>query len=128
MVQDAGKAGSSAKAGDEEPEARKQHLPRIFTTELRSMMYGFGDALAPRADSVHLMEEIVLMYIEAVVCKTTEVAQSYRRERPDVCDIMFVIRKDRRKLKRVRYLLEMKAEIQKATRVDAEKMAKGAPQ
>jgi len=49
-----------------------------------------------------------------------------RRERPDVTDVKFVIRKDTRKLKRVRYLLEMKAEIKKATNVDAESIVNNA--
>lgn len=101
---------------------RRLTLPRIFSTELRTMMYGFGDAAAPRADSVKLMEELTLIYLEQVVSKTTEVARSYRRERPDVTDVMFVIRKDRRKLQRVRYLLDMKQEIKNATAIDAEKL------
>ncbi len=91
------------------------------------MMFGFGDEQAPRADSVRLMEELVLGYMTSVVTKATEVANTYRRDRPDVTDIKFIIRKDRRKLKRVRYLLEMKAEIHKATKVDAENMVKNAP-
>ena len=56
-------------------------------------------------------------------------AHSNRRERPDVSDVKFVIRKDPKKLARVRYLLEMKAEIKKAISVvptgdDAEKSGK----
>jgi Transcription initiation factor IID, 18kD subunit len=47
-----------------------------------------------------------------------------KRERPDVTDVKFVIRKNRRQLNRVRYLLEMKAVITKATKVDAEEVAK----
>lgn len=46
-----------------------------------------------------------------------------RRERPEVTDIKFVIRKNKRQLTRVRYLLEMKAVIKKATTVDAEEVA-----
>lgn len=63
-------------------------------------------------------------YICFVKSQSTEIANSYRRERPDVGDIKFIIRKDKRKLKRVRYLLEMKAEIKKATHVDPEEIAK----
>lgn len=50
-----------------------------------------------------------------------------RGERPDVMDVTFVIRKNRRQLQRSRYLLEMKAVISKATKVDAEVVAQGGP-
>lgn len=48
-----------------------------------------------------------------------------RRDRPDVTDVKFVIRKNKRQLDRVRYLQEMKAVINKATKVDAEEVAQG---
>lgn len=86
------------------------------------MMSGFGDNQNPRADTVRLMEELVLDYMTALVAKSTEVAHANRRERPDVTDIKFVIRKNKKKLDRVRYLLEMKAEIKKATNVNAEEI------
>lgn len=90
------------------------------------MMSGFGDAANPRTDSVLLMQELVLEYITALVAKSTEVAHANRRERPDETDIKFLIRKDPRKLKRVRYLLEMKSEIKKATKIEADEYLKPA--
>lgn len=48
--------------------------------------------------------------------QTMDVAASRRRDRPDVTDVKFVIRKDDRKMQRVRYLLDMQAHIQTATR------------
>lgn len=52
--------------------------------------------------------------------QSTEVANWQRRERPDVTDVKFVIRKSKKQMSRVRYLLEMKAEIKKATTLDAD--------
>lgn len=63
------------------------------------------------------------VYVRTLTWQSTEVAHLYRRERPDVTDIKFVIRKDQRKLKRVRYLLEMKAEIARVTKYDADEYA-----
>lgn len=83
-------------------------------------MYGFGDSINPRPDTVHLMEEMVIEYIIALAQKSTEIAHANRRERPDVPDVKLVIRKDPVKLERVRYLLEMKVEIRKATNVSDE--------
>lgn len=48
--------------------------------------------------------------------QTMDVAASRRRDRPDVTDVKFVIRKDDRKMQRVRYLLDMQAHIQTATK------------
>ncbi len=116
---------STADAPENEA-GRRLTMPRIFKSELRNMMYGFGDSSTPRADTLDLMEEMLLLYLESVISETTRIANTYRREKPDITDIKFLIRKDRRKLQRVRYLLDMKAEIQKATKVDAEDLAKGA--
>lgn len=113
---------SNEKGDDKGSSSRRLALPRIFKTELRQMMSGFGDDQNPRADTIRLMEELVLDYITALVAKSTEVADANRRERPDVTDIKFVIRKNKKKLARVRYLLEMKAEIKKATNVNAEEI------
>ncbi|GAB0495734.1 hypothetical protein MMPV_007039 [Pyropia vietnamensis] len=79
-------------------------------------MFGFGDSMSPSPASVRLMEEMVIDYIVALVTKTMDVAASRRRDRPDVTDVKFVIRKDERKMQRVRYLLDMQAHIQTATR------------
>lgn len=91
------------------------------------MMSGFGDAATPRPDSVLLMQELVLDYIVALVAKSTEVAHANRRERPDETDIKFIIRKEPRKLKRVRYLLEMKSEIKKAVKIEADEYIAAPP-
>lgn len=61
--------------------------------------------------------------LHVLFAQSIEVAHMQRRERPDVTDVKFVIRKNRRQLNRVRYLLEMKAVITKATKVDAEAVA-----
>lgn len=63
----------------------------------------------------------------AVVLQSTEFARMQKRERPEVTDVKFVIRKNKRQLTRVRYLLEMKAVINKATKVDAEEVAQAGP-
>lgn len=99
----------------EEVVAKRRPLPRIFDKELRVMMYGFGDDENPLPETVRLMEEIVLDYIANLAVKSTDIAHQHRRERPEVSDIKIIIRKDPQKLSRVRYLLEMKQEIRKAT-------------
>ncbi|KAA8497255.1 Transcription initiation factor TFIID subunit 13 [Porphyridium purpureum] len=93
----------------------RKTLPRIFAQELRGMMYGFGDAVRPSKAAVDMMEEILLDHLFNLVSKTTEVAHIRKRDRPDITDVKFVIRRDRRRTQRVRYLLQMKASIDGAT-------------
>ncbi|PXF46678.1 Transcription initiation factor TFIID subunit 13 [Gracilariopsis chorda] len=114
----------TAQGSGGECDGRQLVLPRVFYNELRQMMSGFGDSQNPRAESVRLMEEIVLEYMTALNAKSAEVALCNKRERPDLMDLMYVIRRDARRLNRVRYLLEMKAEIKKATNLNAEEISK----
>lgn len=85
--------------------------------KVRNMMYGFGDVHSPKTETVRVMEEIVIDYVACLVGKSTQVAHQRRRERPEVEDIKMIIRKDLSKLNRVRYLLDMKQEIRRATAI-----------
>lgn len=40
-----------------------------YLQKVRNMMYGFGDSINPRPESVRLMEDIVIDYIVALVSK-----------------------------------------------------------
>eukprot|EP00168_Porphyra_purpurea_P013335 TRINITY_DN3661_c0_g1_i1.p1 TRINITY_DN3661_c0_g1~~TRINITY_DN3661_c0_g1_i1.p1 ORF type:complete len:210 (-),score=55.27 TRINITY_DN3661_c0_g1_i1:25-654(-) len=109
-------AAAAAEAAAEAGAVERRTIPRIFVSELRGMMFGFGDSLTPSPASLQLMEEMVIEYIVALVTKTMDVAASRRRDRPDVTDVKFAIRKDDRKMQRVRYLLDMQAHIQTVTK------------
>ena len=41
---------------------------RIFSKELRCMMYGFGDDQNPYTESVDLLEDLVIDFITQMVC------------------------------------------------------------
>ncbi|XP_072036327.1 transcription initiation factor TFIID subunit 13-like [Amphiura filiformis] len=84
---------------------------RIFSKELRCMMYGFGDDQNPYAESVELLEDLVLDFITQITLKAIEIG---RPGRVQVEDIIFLIRKDARKYSRVRELLMMNEELKKA--------------
>lgn len=75
------------------------------------MMYGFGDDKNPYTESVELLEELVLKYIT----DTTRKAMNTKRTgRLTVDDIMYLIRKDKRKCDRVKELLLMNEELKKS--------------
>jgi len=84
------------------------------------MMFGFGDVSNPLPQSTQLMEDFVLDYVQQVLHKAS--AASEERHKLDgkklrviERDLLFVLRKDRRRYERVRELLEVWEE-QKETR------------
>ena len=86
------------------------------------MMYGFGDDRQPLAQSVLLMEELVVDYVYSVLNQAQLACEqrqrtlrsgggSQIRER----DLLFALRKDRAKKERVHEILEVWKEVRKAT-------------
>ena len=84
---------------------------RIFSKELRCMMYGFGDDQNPYTETVDMIEDLVIYYITETICKAMEVGKSGRVQ---VEDIMHMVRKDPKKFARVKDLLSMNEELKKA--------------
>lgn len=84
---------------------------KFYGKELRCMMYGFGDDRNPYTESVELLEDLVLKYINETTRKAMDVG---RTGKIAVDDIMYLIRKDRRKCARVKELLLMNEELKKS--------------
>uniref|UniRef100_L7M3J5 Transcription initiation factor TFIID subunit 13 n=1 Tax=Rhipicephalus pulchellus TaxID=72859 RepID=L7M3J5_RHIPC len=84
---------------------------RLFSKELRCMMYGFGDDQNPYTESVDLLEDLVIEFIIEMTHKAMEIG---RTGRVQVEDIVFLVRKDPRKYARVKDLLTMNEELKKA--------------
>ncbi|XP_054290612.1 transcription initiation factor TFIID subunit 13 [Macrosteles quadrilineatus] len=84
---------------------------RIFSKELRCLMYGFGDDQNPYTESVELLEDLVIEFITDMTHKAMEIG---RTGRVQVEDIVFLVRKDPRKYARVKDLLTMNEELKKA--------------
>ena len=84
---------------------------RLFHRELKYMMHGFGDDPNPYSETVDLVEELVVKFIAEMTVKAMEVGKSGKVH---VNDIIFIIRKDPKKYSRVKDLLMMKEQIDKA--------------
>jgi len=69
---------------------------RLFSKELRQMMYGFGDVRDPLPESVELMEDMVMDFINDIVTKAMQINK--QRSRLTTEDIVFLIRKDKKKV------------------------------
>ncbi|KRY48630.1 Exocyst complex component 5 [Trichinella britovi] len=95
--------GSSTETG----EPKKRYL----TKELRCMLYGFGDSKQPFAETVDLLEDIVMEFIKSFTLKSMEVRKTGRIT---LEDIWYLIRRDPKKYSRVKDLLTMNEELRKA--------------
>lgn len=85
------------------------------------MMYGFGDSANPLSETVDLMESIVLEYIHDMTVKSMQVAQ--KRGKLEADDLVFLIRKDKKKYARVQHLLRLQREIQERNNINFKKLA-----
>lgn len=106
--------GSSSSSHDGPPPQKKR---RLFHRELKYMMHGFGDDPNPYSETVDLVEELVIQFITEMTLKAMEVGKSGKVH---VNDIIFIIRKDPKKYSRVRDLLMMKEQIDKAKKAFSE--------
>ncbi|VVC43186.1 Histone-fold,Transcription initiation factor IID, subunit 13 [Cinara cedri] len=84
---------------------------RLFSKELRCMMYGFGDDENPYTESVDILEDLVIEFITEMTHNAMEIGRSGRVQ---VEDIVFLVRKDAKKYARVKELLMMNEELKKA--------------
>ncbi|KAH8328952.1 hypothetical protein KR074_000543 [Drosophila pseudoananassae] len=98
-------------ADDDQLVATNAGRKRLFSKELRCMMFGFGDDKNPYTETVDLLEDLVIEYIAETTHRAMEIG---RTGRVQVEDIIFLVRKDQRKYARVKDLLTMNEELKKA--------------
>ncbi|KAG6832132.1 hypothetical protein H0H87_002444 [Tephrocybe sp. NHM501043] len=93
--------------------SRKQSTKGLFTKELKSIMYGFGDDRNPANDTVNVMEEILVEYITDVC---TSAGSSSRKTRLSIDDLRKALSRpaDAKKLARMEELLFMQEDIKRA--------------
>ena len=84
---------------------------RVFSKELRCMMYGFGDDQNPYTESVDMLEDLVIQFINEIALRAMDVG---RQGRVSVEDVMHLVQRDPRKYARVKDLLLMNEELKKA--------------
>nr|XP_027194782.1 transcription initiation factor TFIID subunit 13-like [Dermatophagoides pteronyssinus] len=84
---------------------------RLFSKELRCMMYGFGDDQNPYTETVDMLEDLVISFIGHIALEALEIG---RTGRVTVEDVMYLVRRDQRKYARVKDLLSMNEELKRA--------------
>ncbi|XP_064618360.1 transcription initiation protein SPT3 homolog [Liolophura sinensis] len=77
-----------------------------FTTEIQQMMHGFGDSRRPLLDSAMLVEELVHQQMTTIAQQAAGVAMSRNARFIGIEDFLFLLRKDKVKLRRLlRYMM-----------------------
>ncbi|OMH82504.1 Transcription initiation factor TFIID subunit 13 [Zancudomyces culisetae] len=102
---------------DRNVEIQKRPFPKSksYFKDLEFMMFGFGDSANPNPESVKLLEEIILEYINEICIKAAKV--SGKRSKVLVDDFKFVLRKDHKKLARIEELIALNKEIENAKKM-----------
>ncbi|CAN6664228.1 transcription initiation factor TFIID subunit 13 [Trichomonascus vanleenenianus] len=93
---------------------RRKRRTNLFTNDLKSLMYAFGDVPNPFPESIVCLEDILQEYIINTCHEAYRVAKTSNRQKIKVDDFKFALRRDSRKLGRVEELLMMQREINEA--------------
>ncbi|RUS30319.1 transcription initiation factor IID, 18kD subunit-domain-containing protein, partial [Jimgerdemannia flammicorona] len=101
------------------PGRRKTVRKGMFLRDLKSLMFGFGDVQNPSADSMAVLDEMVIEFITDMSLQAAKVAD--KRGKVKVDDFKFILRKDSKKLARVEELLYMSEDIRRAKQLFDEK-------
>ncbi|CAN0418988.1 transcription initiation factor TFIID subunit 13 [Petromyzon marinus] len=109
MGEEEGEEGAVATATASSSGQRGRH--RLFSKELRCMMYGFGDDQNPYTECVDLLEDLLTEFITETTHRAIAVGRPGRLQ---VEDLVFLVRKDERKFSRMKELLTMNEELKKA--------------
>lgn len=108
-------SGSGKGSPNEHPS--KGNQVSWFTTDIQSMMHGLGDYKKPLRESAILIEDVVRCELLLIVRNAVDVALQRNSKFVGLEDILFIMRKDKLKLRRlIRYLevKDMKAPTLKA--------------
>jgi transcription initiation factor TFIID subunit 13 len=84
--------------------------------DIEEMMFGFGDKWPPNPETVDLVEDLVINYIQEISFRSLQIAEI--RGKFDKECFLFVVRKDRPKFTRVCRLLKANEELKAAQKVD----------
>ena len=85
----------------------------MFARDLRYMMYDFGDVRDPNYETVALVEDLMVDFITNVAHQAMECAER-RGGRFSNNDLLYVIRNDEKKMRRVEELMEMNEYLKEA--------------
>lgn len=90
---------------------------RLFTNDLKSLLYAYGDSQTPNIETIHMLEDTVTSYLIDVIMEANKVRKLQKRNKFHESDLRFALRKDPVKLGRVQDLSALTKEISKANKM-----------
>lgn len=85
--------------------SRKLKRANLFTKDLNSLLYAYGDVAQPMQQTSHCLDELVTAYLVDVCNSALKTSQNSQRNKIKLDDFKFVLRKDPIKLARAEELI-----------------------
>jgi len=83
-----------------------------FINEIKEIMFGNGDSKSPDKNAMEFIENLIVKFVSFTVIKVNFISFLKLSKRPVFQDILFIIRKNPFKTKRIIYLIRMKEIIE----------------
>ena len=99
------KISSGDNASIDHKEGEEHEVTINFTNELKGIMYGFGDVENPDHETVELLQEYVIEYLQNIAYA------AYRRNKRkgsnelSLRDLLYVLKKDKKRYYRIKNLI-----------------------
>lgn len=94
--------------------SRKLKKTHLFSKDVASLLYAYGDAPQPLPETVQCVDELVSGYLVDICTAAYRTAQTVHRNKIKVEDFKFVLRNDPVKLGRAEELMQMSKVITEA--------------
>ncbi|AWU75856.1 hypothetical protein CAS74_004668 [Pichia kudriavzevii] len=90
---------------------------RMFTNDLKSLLYAYGDSASPNIETIHMLEDCVTSYLIDVITEANSVRKLQKRSKFAESDLKFALRGEPVKLGRMEDLSVLSKEITRANRM-----------
>jgi transcription initiation factor TFIID subunit 13 len=91
----------------------KSEKKRVFSKDLRPMLYGFGDSINPLGETVDIVEDCVTEYLSRLLNRAMRFAYRGGSDKVKTEDLMQVLKRDSKKYGRMEELLFMNEELKR---------------
>ncbi|KAK5780235.1 Taf13p PWA37_001372 [Arxiozyma heterogenica] len=85
--------------------SRKLKRTNLFTKDLNSLLYSYGDVAQPMQQTSHCLDELVTAYLVDICNSALKTAQNSQRNKIKLDDFKFALRRDPIKLARAEELI-----------------------
>ncbi|OWB71114.1 nucleic acid binding protein [[Candida] boidinii] len=100
-----------------EPKKIQRQRQRLFFSDLKSLLYAFGDCSSPNVETIHFLEDILTSYLIDVTLEANKYRLASNRTKLKLEDFKFALRRDPTKLGRLVYLFHKTKSIAKAKKL-----------